>query len=301
MTQAVAAAEASEWRPRVDALVGKAYGASRGWFEVNEPMIRIWCEAMGLDPAVYLDRPDPIAPPTMLQVWTMNDIAGERAPGSARDNGYEVLDLLTAAGFPGVVAVNCEQSYDRPLRLGDRLSFTSYIESVSPEKTTGLGAGVFVEQVREFHDQEGGRVATMRFRLLKFKPAAVAPPPPQPGISQDTQFFWDGLEEGEFRIQRCTGCGRLRHPPGPACPACHSLGWDFVVSSGNGTVHSFIVAHHPKSDMFPIPNPMALVTLDEGTRLVAGFDGTPAIGMRVEAYVVRRADSAPLPRFRELR
>ena len=47
-------------------------------------------------------------------------------------------------------------------------------------------------------------------------PAAVI----RPVVSPDTEFFWAGTAAGELRIQRCDGCGALRHPPGPRCPSC---------------------------------------------------------------------------------
>ncbi len=42
----------------------------------------------------------------------------------------------------------------------------------------------------------------------------------RPVVSPDTEFFWAGTAAGELRVQRCDGCGTLRHPPGPMCPSC---------------------------------------------------------------------------------
>ena len=84
---------------------------------------------------------------------------------------------------------------------------------------------------------------------------------PRPGVTQDTAFFWEGLQQGELRIQRCTACRMLRHPPGPMCPGCHSLDWDFVRSAGRGEIHSFVVAEHPPIPPFEYPNVIVLVAL----------------------------------------
>lgn len=92
---------------------------------------------------------------------------------------------------------------------------------------------------------------------------------PQPGITRDTQFFWDGVRDRKLLIQRCQGCQTLRHPPGPMCPHCGSLEWDSVESSGRGVIYSFVVAHHPPIPPFDYPHPVALVELEEGTRFVA--------------------------------
>ena len=71
----------------------------------------------------------------------------------------------------------------------------------------------------------------MDFRVLKFRPAprrrpAEAAPSasawghPAGRSRRDTAFFWAGTAVGELRVQRCDGCGTLRHPPGPMCPSC---------------------------------------------------------------------------------
>ena len=69
-----------------------------------------------------------------------------------------------------------------------------------------------------------------------------------PSMTADTQFFWDGVKAHQLLIQRCAGCGRLRHPPRPMCPSCHSLEWETVEASGSGTVYSFVMPRHP-----PVP------------------------------------------------
>lgn len=63
----------------VRALVGREYGRVYAWDEVNAPMIRQWCEIMGVDNPLYTDpafaaisaQDGLVAPPAMLQVWCM--------------------------------------------------------------------------------------------------------------------------------------------------------------------------------------------------------------------------------------
>src|SRR5690606_41698615 len=52
-----------------------AVSGGRGRDPVNAPMIRHWCEAMGDANPAYTG-PDAVAPPTMLQVWTMGGLSG---------------------------------------------------------------------------------------------------------------------------------------------------------------------------------------------------------------------------------
>lgn len=94
-----------------------------------------------------------------------------------------------------------------------------------------------------------------------------------PSMTADTQFFWDGVREHRLLIQRCTACGSLRHPPRPMCPECHALTWDTVEASGRGNVYSFVIPHHPQLPWFPEPYVVALVDLEEGTRLVTNLVG----------------------------
>jgi uncharacterized OB-fold protein len=135
--------------------------------------------------------------------------------------------------------------------------------------------------------------------------AASAPPPrakwPRPAITRDNAFFWDGLGDGKLLVQRCA-CGRLRHPPGPACPSCHSFEWKPIPMSGRGRIYSFVVAHHPAIPPFEYPNPIALVELDEGPRLVANLVGVDPerirIGTRVVCEIAEVEPGMKLPRFR---
>lgn len=131
------------------------------------------------------------------------------------------------------------------------------------------------------------------------------PAPPQwptPLMNSDTAFFWEGGEAGELRVQRCTACGTLRHPPGPCCPSCLSFDWDFAVASGRGTVVSFVVCHYPPIPRFDPPYVVVLVELEEGTRVVGNMRGATSddveIGMPVVVDIVEVSDTLSLPMWR---
>src|SRR3954471_11919224 len=162
---------------KLKSLVGRPSGAPMAaWDAVNQAMIRHWCDAVGDSNPVYTD-PDAaaasvhgqiVAPPTMLQAWTMKGLAPVfRSASGAQE---ELFGLLDGAGFTSVVATNCDQEYVRYLHIGDLLTAESVVEDVSPEKKTGLGVGHFVTTRTDFKDQNGELVGTMRFRILKFRP-----------------------------------------------------------------------------------------------------------------------------------
>jgi uncharacterized OB-fold protein len=128
---------------------------------------------------------------------------------------------------------------------------------------------------------------------------------PRPGLHRDSRFFWEGVRRGELLIQRCTGCGRLRHPPSPMCPACRSLASDAVKASGRGAVYSFCKPHEPRLPGFDPGHVVVLVELAEGTRLVSNLVGIdPAavyIGLPVEVEFVAVDPDLTLPMFRPVR
>lgn len=283
-----------DWMHAVRALVGKEYGRVYGWDPVNTPMARQWAELMGIDNPAY--AAGEAVPPAMLQVWCMEGPQQNHyPPGSTTENPYEVLKLIEAHGYPSTVAVNSELEFDRYLRPGEKIYYTTRLESIGEQKTTALGTGFFVTHVMSYFAQKPAGdepVGRLMFRVFKFKPAAhpaaaakAAPVGkvrrPAPGASDDTRFFWAGAREGKLLIQRCKGCGKLRHPPGPCCPHCHSFEWDTVEASGRGTVYSYVVMHYPEVPPFEYPNLVGLIELEEGTRLVAQIVGTDGAHVRI--------------------
>jgi len=311
--------ERAAFLAKLRAFEGAEVGVEVGADPVNQAMIRHWVEAMGDQNPVYVD-PDAaarsvhgqvIAPAVMLQAWVMRGIKGRPTEGgSARD---ELMGMLDDAGFSSVVATNSEQEYDRMLHLGDHLRTRTVIDSISEEKHTGLGIGHFVTTRVEYETTDGEPVGRMLFRILKFKPgtgrtaapsddAAQRPLRPRPALTQDNAFFFEGAKQHRLLIQRCAGCGRLRHPPGPRCPQCGSYEWTAQEASGRGSVYSFVVNHYPQVPAFDYPLAVGLIELEEGTRLVADVVGIdPAdvrIGQPVEVEWLDLDPDLTLPAFK---
>ena len=271
---------------------------------VNQPTINNWVEAIGDRNPIYVDEaaaraaghPGIVAPPAMIQVWTMFGLGGERPKD---DPLGPIMQLLDEAGYIGVVATNCEQTYHRYLRPGEEVSITSKMGDVIGPKQTALGEGFFVNQhiIWRVGDED---VAEMNWRILKFKPressGASSVPADldpdammRPSSSRDTAFFWEGVKAHELRIQRRPD-GSLQHPPVPAVWQDKGLPIDYVVASGTGTVFSFVVHHAPKVPGRTLPFVIALVELEEGVRMLGELRGVdPAavsIGMPVRATYI---------------
>ncbi|WP_306316913.1 MULTISPECIES: bifunctional MaoC family dehydratase N-terminal/OB-fold nucleic acid binding domain-containing protein [unclassified Streptomyces] len=288
---------------RLQGFVGRELSPlTPGQDPVNQPMIRHWAEAMGDTNPVYTDasaaratgRPDIVAPASMVQAWTMRGYAATVAtvsPQPGRRAFDELVALLDEGGYTSVVATDSELDFARELGPGDHISVQEVVESISAEKRTGLGAGRFVTTLKTYRDQDGGIVATQRWRTLRFRPGTPTPVQerpirPRPALNRDNAFWFEATKEHRLLIQRCASCETLRHPPGPCCPHCGSLEWDTVRASGRARVHTFTVNHHPRHPAFDYPLVVAVLELAEGTRLIANLTGVAPEDVTVDMPVV---------------
>ncbi len=295
----------------------KAEGKSKsrtGRHPVNQPMVDHWLDAMGDENPIYVDdaaakaagHPGVVAPPAMIQVWTMMGLGGVRPDD---DPLGRILELFDDAGYVGVVATNCEQTYHRYLRPGEEVSVAAELVDVVGPKRTALGEGFFITQKISWHSGDDGDelVAEMMWRMMKFRPlerdsaqdqpVATTPVPDdldadsmmRPASSKDTKFFWDGVCAHELRIQKRSD-GGLQHPPVPALWADKEAAADYVVASGRGTVFSFVVHHAPKVPGRTLPFVIALVELEEGVRMLGELRDidptTVEVGMPVSATYI---------------
>ena len=309
---------AAEIRAAADRIMAAGESGGR-WARdpVNLPVIENWTEAIGDANPVYSDAEfaaasvhgSLVAPPAMTQVWTM---MGQAAAGrGGGDPTGQMVSLLDAAGYTGVVATNADHVFHRYLRHGERVQVRVALVGLTGPKRTALGEGWFFT-TRQTWYSDGEAVAAMDFRILKFRPHGAPPaggqpqppavPPMRPVVTQDTAFFWDGTAKGELRIQRCDGCGALRHPPGPMCPRCGAAAPGYVVAAGTGTVYSYVVHHHPPVPGKKLPLVIALVELDEGVRVLAEMPGVRpeqvSVGMPAEIGFLRIDDELTLPAWR---
>jgi uncharacterized OB-fold protein len=313
------------------AEVGRAGTPQPARDPVNLSAIRAWCDAISENNPLYIDpdaaaagpHGEPVAPPAMLNVWTMAGLVSgapvPRDPNEPRARAYELLDR---AGFPGVVAVNSDLTFDRYLRLGEHITATTRLVDVSEEKTTRLGVGHFVTTEAEFVDDAGDRVGALNFKVLRYRPPAKdaaadeasavkekkpaeRPPRPRPKFNQDQAWFWEGLGQRELRIQRFTDDGSLVHPPANCNPKTQHFDYDWVVASGAATLYSHTVVHYPQVPSFDYPHIVGLVELEEGVRLITTIVGCKPeqleIGMPLELDFVDTADDVTLHQFHPAR
>jgi uncharacterized OB-fold protein len=307
---------------KVYTFVGKPIytGPRRGYDDVNSAMIRQWCEVMGEKNPAYVDqdwaekstRGHLIAPPAMMYAWTQEGykVASEGRP---TDGQVEMVKFFDSHGFSGSLGTNVDQEYFAEAKVGDAIFEESVIESISEQKTTARGIGYFFETYAKFTNQDGVLLGTQRFRVFKFIPPEQEEAAPANSDTleiptrvaaprgQDNKWWWDACDEGKILIQRCASCGALRHPPRPMCGVCQSTEWDTIESTLDGELFSFVEMHHPKFPGYQYPLLVGVISLAEGTRIIANIVGCDVkdveIGMKLKGKVERVDEKTILPQF----
>ncbi|HWL30050.1 MAG TPA: OB-fold domain-containing protein [Burkholderiaceae bacterium] len=102
---------------------------------------------------------------------------------------------------------------------------------------------------------------------------------PQPRVNALSKPFWDGVNEGRIRLQRCTapGCGHAVFYPRVCCPYCRQAGLEWFDATGRGRVLSHTTIHRAHHDGFnpELPYVFAAVELEEGVILYGQLMDAP--------------------------
>lgn len=120
-------------------------------------------------------------------------------------------------------------------------------------------------------------------------------------ISMEAEPYWEGLTEQKLMLQKCDGCGLIRHYPRPMCPTCHSMDTSWVQASGKGVVYSWTITHQTSIPAFKerVPYVLATVDLNEGVRMLAPLVSVDPKrmrpGMLVNVGFETLADSTVIP------
>lgn len=133
---------------------------------------------------------------------------------------------------------------------------------------------------------------------------------PLPGLDGLTREFYDHCKQGTLHFQQCVGCGTFRHVPREMCAECNSFEWEWVKSSGKGTIYSWVVVNRALHPAFYDPSPDAvpmapiIVEMEEGVRLTSNMVDCPPdeleMDMAVEVVYEAVTDEVTLPRFRRI-
>ena len=130
--------------------------------------------------------------------------------------------------------------------------------------------------------------------------------------------YFEAARQHRLVVKKCLDCGLLRGEPGPGCPWCTSLRWEWHTVSGKGTIYSYQIVAHTVVPGFRewAPFAIVLVELDEqrgqptpgdGLRIIANLvdhnmaaekEENVAIGQRVEVTFLDLDNGFTLPQFK---
>ncbi len=234
----------------LQSLTGHRLGPYKSFNPVSRVQIWQWCSAMGDRNPLYLDEDyqrsrgivAAVAPPAMVQMWTMRDINMEYAPGSTAAPPYRVFDILAAKGYPGNVAVSYDIRFHRYLHEGDRARHYTTVAAISDLKQTALGEGYFVTERVEYLDQSDTLFAEALITYFQYRPARdegardAAEPPGQPvaASASDSQF-----PQPDFSDRAFASLSVGDELPELAIPITHKL-----IVGGAIASQDFIPVHH---------------------------------------------------------
>jgi uncharacterized protein len=133
-----------------------------------------------------------------------------------------------------------------------------------------------------------GRASDKSLRKVEGDDGMTAAPLTQGQLGPEAQYRAH-LTAGRFCIQRSRSTGEHVFYPRVAAPGSGATDLEWVDASGFGTVYS-ITVNRSKEGSYNI----ALITLDEGPRLMSRIDGveTVAIGTRVKARITTIGENA---------
>ena len=240
---------------QLQALTGHRRGPYLSFNAVNRAQIWQWCSAMGDNNPLYLDDDyrnqtefdRVVAPPAMMQMWTMRDINDNYAPGSTDAHPYQVFESMTAMGYPDNVAVSYQISFYRYLVEGDRPKHFTTVVTISERKSTSLGEGFFVTERVEYLTQDEQPFAEALITYFQYRAAdrqtAKAPHSEQQQNQAEQQFEQQSGTENNWQpdyqdldSRRLTVGDTL---PTLAIPINHRL-----IVGGAIATQDFVPVHH---------------------------------------------------------
>jgi acetyl-CoA acetyltransferase/uncharacterized OB-fold protein len=129
---------------------------------------------------------------------------------------------------------------------------------------------------------------------------------PLPLVTPWNEFYWRSGADGRLRLQSCTSCSGLIHPPKPVCPYCGGSETAVRELSGFATLFGFTVSHRFQLPGLPSPYIVAQVAVEEDprvkltTRLVDCAEADLRLGLRMEV-TFEHVEDVWLPMFRPAR
>jgi hypothetical protein len=145
--------------------VGRRSEPKQAWFPIDRSMILYYCSLVEDANPRYWEGDE--CPPGLLMTLGMNP---QWAPAHLhREDGLFALNVP----LPGHHIINASTTteLERRPRVGDHVWIVEEIVSLSDEKTTRLGTGVFITSLTTYTDQHGENIARNTNVLFRYDTA----------------------------------------------------------------------------------------------------------------------------------
>jgi hypothetical protein len=145
--------------------------------EMGLPLIRLWCEVLEDANPLYHDDDYArgsryggiIAPPTMLMPLCLRP---EWTPHGRAPSVLESLQL-SLPDYPYAASLKTVQTYQRPLRLGERPMIYLFETDPTPEQFTVRGPGRIITRYFSFRDHDGQEIGSHCLEILRYREQQV--------------------------------------------------------------------------------------------------------------------------------
>ena len=151
--------------------------------EVNEYLIRHWCETLEDGNPLYHDAAyaasrgfrSVVAPPAAVMTTFAMHFRWPWPPAGAEPVRHIHYDVKEALNLPVGIITQIDMETGVPLEVGDRVRISQRLVSISPWKTTRLGDGHFWVMDRIYRNQRGDLVARERMTAFGYGRDAATP------------------------------------------------------------------------------------------------------------------------------
>ena len=122
-------------------------------------------------------------------------------------------------------------------------------------------------------------------------------------VTPESERFWDGIQNGEFRLNRCNDCGTVIWYPRRTCNVCLSRNLTEFTASGRGSIYTFTINRRGEGSFKEsAPYVLCYVELEEGPRVLTNLVDSNlddvAIGKAVEVVYEKDDSGWTIYRFK---
>ena len=125
-----------------------------------------------------------------------------------------------------------------------------------------------------------------------------------PDITDVNNIHYEKLNDEMLMINKCEDCENHFFPPANHCPKCLSNHIQWVETSGEGSLYSWVEYHYAYHEAFKerLPYLVGIIELNEGCRIIANLveckEENLKIGMPLRAVFIKGITGSKIVAFK---